>query len=316
MLTFNLGHSDRVSLRKGIATGSILAVDLAEMSSAELANEQTKQDMEKAAQEALHQSILKVQTSLPRAKITHKGEEVIESNVSSDIQRVGEEEERERVKMRLRVRTGSILDGHPESAASAGVSSSVFGENRQMEVDSGTPISPEKASFSPIAVQTRLVISPQVTPVTATNIVASPTDITNPSPHTGPSFSLDTLWSSTQDNGGAPRFSFSGVGDVSSPIGSAIGDEEVAMDLDDDEQATNQDFGMFLEGIDGKDIAPSAPSKSTTPPLPETPSKKAEHSPVVWTGDVSSRSTKLTRIDCPCNSLLCRSILNLLLLTW
>ena len=286
MLTFNLGHSDRVSLRKGIATGSIVATDLAEMSSADLANEQAKQDMEKAAQEALHQSILKVQTSLPRAKITHKGEELIESNVSSEVQRVGEEEERERVKMRLRVRTGSILDGNPESAASAGVSSSVFGENRSMEVDSGPPISPEKTSFSPLIAQPRTVMSPQGTPVTA-NTIASPTDITNPSPQTGSSFSLNALWSGTQDNGNAPHFSFSGVGDISSPIEGVNDTEEVAMDLDDDDQPAEQDFGMFLEGVDEKDNTSSAAIKSTTPPLPKKELEKVDASPVVWSGDVS-----------------------------
>lgn len=284
MLTFNLGHTDRVSLRKGIATGSITAANLAEMSSAELANEQAKQDMEKAAQEALHQSILKVQTSMPRAKITHKGEEIIESDVTSDIQRVGEEEERERVKMRLRVRTGSILDGNPESAASAGISSSVFGESRQMEVDNGTPISPEKTSYSPLAMQSRPIVSPLVTPVAAANPIASPTDITNPSPQTGPSFSLNALWSGTLDNTSAPRFSFSGVGDISSPIDGANDDEDVAMDLDDDDQPENQDFGMFLEGVDEKD--PVSIQKSTTPPLPDNSRDKTESSPVVWTGDL------------------------------
>jgi hypothetical protein len=292
MLTFNLGHSDRVSLRKGIAAGSILAANLAEMSSAALANEQAKQEMEKAAQEALHQSILKDQTSLPRAKITHKGEEIIESNVSSDVQRVGEEEELERVKMRLRVRTGSILDGNPESAllSSAGVSSSVFGENRPMEIDSGTPISPEKASFSPLAVHPQTVISPQIMPLATANIVASPVqasaDPVAISPQAGPSFSLNTLWSGNEDNGNARRFSFSGAGEVSSPIEGINDSEEVAMDLDED-QPEEQDFGMFLEGVDEKDSVPSVAVKSTTPTSPAKPLEKSQPSTSMWTGEVS-----------------------------
>jgi len=272
MLTFNLGHSDRISLRKGIATGSILAADLAEMSSAALANEQAKQEMEKAAQEALHQSILKVQTSLPRAKITHKGEEIIESNVSSDVQRVGEEEERERVKMRLRVRTGSILDGNPESASL---------------LSSGTPISPEKAPFSPLAVHPPAVMSPQITPVVTANIVASPVQApAEPiaiSPRTGPTFSLNSLWSGNEDQGNARPPSFSGVGEVSPPVDGANDSEEIAMDLDED-QPGEQDFGMFLEGVDEKDPIPPVTVKSTTPPAPAKP---LESPTVVWTGEVS-----------------------------
>lgn len=84
MLTFNLSQSDRISLRKQIASGLLLAPTLAHMTSAELANEETKAEMERQAAESLKQSVLTTDAtsgggSKVRVKITHKGEEVIES---------------------------------------------------------------------------------------------------------------------------------------------------------------------------------------------------------------------------------------------
>jgi hypothetical protein len=300
MLTFNVGQADRVLLRQGIGTGKIPAIELSEMSSAELANEQAKQDMEKAAQEALHQSILKVQTTLPRAKMTHKGEEIIENSVSEDLQRVGEEEERERMRMRLRVRTGSILDGNPESAltlsSATGLSSSIFGENRPMDVDGGTPISPEQVPSPVIATGVRpTVMSPLSSnfPITS-NVVSSPVqdkfsplDEPKATPTVGiigsrPSFDLNSLWSGGPD--GEPT-AWTKVDDAPS----LPPDEEniVEMDLDDDDQPGDQDFGMFLEGVDEPGHTSSLPTKSTTPPLPTHEEDNIESLPVVWSGEVS-----------------------------
>jgi hypothetical protein len=286
MLTFNVGQSDRVSLRKGIGTGIISAADLSEMSSADLANEQAKQEMEKAAQEALHQSILKVQTALPRAKITHKGEEIIESNTSEDLQVAREEEEHERVRARLRVRTGSILEG-PES--SAGMSSSIFGENRLMEVNNDTSTSPEKM-FSPDGVLLPSATSPlsPITPFVTSHIVSSPTqETTSPvdqkfpisatDTHSArPSFDLSSLWSSTgKQDSNLPAHTV--------PETRGGEDEEIAMDLDE-EQAEEQDFGMFLDGVEEKGSRPSVALKPTTPPLP--PDEGLDLIPVIWSGEV------------------------------
>ncbi|KAG8817294.1 hypothetical protein FRC17_011294, partial [Serendipita sp. 399] len=178
MLTYNLGQSDRVILRRGIGTGSIAASILAEMSSADLANEQTKQENEKVVQEALHQSILKVQTSLPRAKITHKGEEVIETNTSEDIA-AREEEEQER--------------------------------------------------------RTRL--PPKVDLPLSTVEEFNPND-----------------------------------------------EDEVAMDLDDEELIGEQDFGMFLDGVDEK--PQSSLERSTAPTPPAREAKMFATLPVVWSGEL------------------------------
>lgn len=293
MLTFNVGQSDRVLLRKGIGIGEISATELSEMSSADLANEQIKQDMEKAAQEALQQSILKEQTALPRAKITHKGEEIIESNTSEDLRAVRDEEERQRVRTHLRVRTGSILQG-PESAAmssAAGMSSSIFGENRPIDVQDGTLTSPDKP-FSPDGVPLPTItspLSPVVTvfgpPVTSSPIqeTMSPVDeIGGPSIkklHTSrPSFDLNALWSNTT------RRDSKTDDVVDNDVGVRGDDEgEEAMDLDED-QPGDQDFGMFLDDVEEKNNAVPVPPKSTTPPL--SPEEKLETLPTVWSGEV------------------------------
>ncbi|KZT09941.1 uncharacterized protein LAESUDRAFT_694467 [Laetiporus sulphureus 93-53] len=99
MLTFNLSKPDRVLLHKRIASSHITPKELSTMSSTDLADEETKQSIKQAEQEALDHSILKKQT-LPRAKITHKGIENIEDvngAVQRDIERAREEEEEERI---------------------------------------------------------------------------------------------------------------------------------------------------------------------------------------------------------------------------
>ena len=77
MLQFNLSKVDRVVLHKRIASGHISAQEIALMSSTDLANEETKQSIKIAEQEALEHSILQ-KTTAPRAKITHKGLQDIE----------------------------------------------------------------------------------------------------------------------------------------------------------------------------------------------------------------------------------------------
>jgi Transcription factor S-II (TFIIS), central domain len=294
MLTFNVGQSDRVLLRRGIGTGEISASDLSEMSSADLANEQAKQDMEKAAQEALHQSILKVQTALPRAKITHKGEEIIESNASEDLRVAREEEEQERVRTRLRIRTGSILES-PESAAAIGsaarMASSVFGGNQPGEMIDGTPMSPEKM-FSPDGAAIHGTTS--LSPIIGSHIVSSPVQETSSplnealvSPRTAvhtsrPSFDLNSLWS-RQGGERSQRDHASAMPDVKN---FGEDDDEVAMDLDD-EQPGEEDFGMFLDGVEEKGNANSSAVRSTTPPPPIAEGLDAL--PVVWSGEVSIR---------------------------
>ncbi|EKM50476.1 uncharacterized protein PHACADRAFT_60942, partial [Phanerochaete carnosa HHB-10118-sp] len=69
MLTFNLSKSDRVVLHKRIAASHISPKELSTMSSTDLADEETKQSIRQAEQEALEHSILK-KTVMPRAKMT------------------------------------------------------------------------------------------------------------------------------------------------------------------------------------------------------------------------------------------------------
>lgn len=131
MLSFNLAKPDRVALRKGIASGRITPSQLNVMSSTDLANEQTKHEIEVAEKEALEHSILQRVTA-PRAKITHKGLETIEDvagHRNTDIQKEEEEqrmeiEKREREKLAKLRSIGqsessptSLRDASPLSAA-------------------------------------------------------------------------------------------------------------------------------------------------------------------------------------------------------
>ncbi|GJE91188.1 hypothetical protein PsYK624_073370 [Phanerochaete sordida] len=99
MLTFNLSKPDRVVLHKRIAASHISPKELSTMSSTDLADEETKQSIRQAEQEALEHSILK-KTVMPRAKMTHKGIQDIEDvsgGAQRDREREREQEEEERI---------------------------------------------------------------------------------------------------------------------------------------------------------------------------------------------------------------------------
>ncbi|KAF8074849.1 hypothetical protein FPV67DRAFT_1357997, partial [Lyophyllum atratum] len=111
MLQFNLSKVDRVVIHERISSAQITPKEISLMSSTDLANEETKQSIKIAEKEALEHSIL-TPTTVPRAKITHKGLEDIESvhgendNRQDDERTLREEERRERERMaRLRVQT-------------------------------------------------------------------------------------------------------------------------------------------------------------------------------------------------------------------
>ncbi|KAH8108343.1 hypothetical protein DFH11DRAFT_1691587 [Phellopilus nigrolimitatus] len=103
MLQFNLPKPDRVVLRKGIASGRITPAQLNVMSSTDLADEQTKHEIEAAEKEALEHSILQ-KVSAPRAKITHKGFEAIEDVSGQRTVDVAKEEEEQRIEMEMEKR--------------------------------------------------------------------------------------------------------------------------------------------------------------------------------------------------------------------
>ncbi|KAF8265067.1 transcription factor S-II, central domain-containing protein [Lactarius quietus] len=109
-LTFNLQQSDRVLLHQRISSAQVVAATLATMSSTELASQEQQLSIKQAEQEALAHSIL-IKSTVPRAKITHKGlqdiEDVNEDSAVAKQRREREleiaEEERERERLaRLR----------------------------------------------------------------------------------------------------------------------------------------------------------------------------------------------------------------------
>lgn len=80
MLTFNLSKADRTHLRRRIGLGELQPSVLAQMSSTELASEQGQAAIAEALQASLASSILEQpRLAAPRAKMTHKGTEMIES---------------------------------------------------------------------------------------------------------------------------------------------------------------------------------------------------------------------------------------------
>lgn len=105
-IQFNLSKPDRVVIHKRIATKQISPKDISLMSSTDLANEELKQSIKIAEQEALEHSILK-KTTAPRAKITHKGLEDIEdvNGNAQDRERRQEDEERMERERLARLRT-------------------------------------------------------------------------------------------------------------------------------------------------------------------------------------------------------------------
>lgn len=101
MITFNLSKPDRVVLHKRIASSRISPKELSTMSSTDLADEDTKQSIKQAEQEALEQTILK-KIMMPTAKMTHKGMQDIEdvtgtSRLEREQEREHEREEEDRI---------------------------------------------------------------------------------------------------------------------------------------------------------------------------------------------------------------------------
>ncbi|KAK7061017.1 Transcription factor bye1 [Paramarasmius palmivorus] len=95
-LQFNLSKPDRVVIHKRIASTQITPKELSVMSSTDLANEELRQSIKIAEQEALEHSILQKVTA-PRAKITHKGLEDIEDVNGNNRERDRRQEDEERM---------------------------------------------------------------------------------------------------------------------------------------------------------------------------------------------------------------------------
>lgn len=148
MLTFNLSQADRVAIHKRICSATISAKELLQMSSTDLANEETKQSIKLAEKEALEHSILQ-KTVIPRAKITHKGLQDIEDvNGESatllhqrEKEREKEEEERREEERRERERQARLkaAEQHQRDRASSISQGSIPPES---------PITPQSAPWS------------------------------------------------------------------------------------------------------------------------------------------------------------------------
>ena len=162
MLTFNLGKSDRVMIHKRIASSNIMPKELSLMSSTDLADEETKQSIKTAEQEALAHSILQ-KTVAPRAKITHKGMVDIEdiNNDGPNLRDLETERELEEEERRERERTARLRAAQAQkrraSSASQGHGS----------VPPDSPVTPHPTSSwggpPPLplhAIQTNTVASP------------------------------------------------------------------------------------------------------------------------------------------------------------
>ncbi|RPD64235.1 hypothetical protein L227DRAFT_571804 [Lentinus tigrinus ALCF2SS1-6] len=129
MLTFNLSKADRIVLHMRIASCHISPKELSTMSSTDLASEEGKQSIKKLEEEALAHSILKKST-VPRAKLTHKGLQDIE-DVTGVAQREAErerqEEEEERIE-RERLARLRLQAQRAQSQGSAPPESPVVGQ--------------------------------------------------------------------------------------------------------------------------------------------------------------------------------------------
>ena len=150
-LTFNLQQSDRVALHKRISSGQLVPATLSTMSSTELASQEQQESIKQAEQEALEHSIL-IKTTVPRAKITHKGLQDIEDvNEDSAVAKRREREqledemaEQERERERLaRLRTVQPLQHvHSHSHSNPPSASSVPPESPIVPPNSASGLGP------------------------------------------------------------------------------------------------------------------------------------------------------------------------------
>jgi hypothetical protein len=80
-ISFNLKDPKNSNLRNRVLTGALPPEDLVKMTSEEMANQELRAQAERIREEGVAQSVLKVQTG-PRIRRTHKGEEIVEDEVS------------------------------------------------------------------------------------------------------------------------------------------------------------------------------------------------------------------------------------------
>ncbi|KAI0060755.1 hypothetical protein BV25DRAFT_929645 [Artomyces pyxidatus] len=309
MITYNLGQADRIALHKRISSGAVPAKTVSVMSSTDLASEDQQEVIKQAEQEALAHSILQKST-VPRAKITHKGlqdiedvNEELQKQREREIARENEEEERERRERErlLRLRpvqphAGPSSSLPPESPVTPAwgapppvpvhaervpvnplfVASAADGEH---ELNLGDFIHmdddddpPADSALAPFATGGG---SPQTkaSVLSPTPTAISPFAASKPDMPPRASFDLDAVWS-------APKPA--DETDERLPRPPPAGEQKhVAMDVDPigGEGGDDLDFDMFLGH---EDEAPAAPE-----PEPPSPEEVFDSLPRVWNGIVS-----------------------------
>lgn len=307
-LTFNLSQDDRTELRSRIGTLSLPAQELAVMPSSELANDAFKQKMEKIALQQLAQTTLKsVDISRPRAKITHKGEELIDSyTYGPETGGTIEVEDKMELRQPLRLETnlsgdggagvpGSAIEQTPASATMAvmdtpasAVAESVMNETAPTP---STAAAGETSVLSPVVATHSHVEDPSGA---GTGEAQSPTVPTSAILSARPAFDLNALWSGAE-SGQPPS---APVNNDTEPMDGDEAEAEMDLDLGGDEVAGgigDDDFARFLEGVDEGRAEGASKSAVGAPPVPpprrpsEPDMDNFEKLPVVWSGEVSNR---------------------------
>ncbi|KAH9166816.1 hypothetical protein EDB89DRAFT_2001434 [Lactarius sanguifluus] len=201
-LTFNLQQSDRVLLHQRIASGQVAPATLATMSSTELASQEQQQSIKQAEQEALAHSIL-IKSTVPRAKITHKGlqdiEDVNEDSAIAKQRRERELEIAEEERERERTRASARRQGQGAELTPAHTGSGVSAVDSELNLGDFIHMDDEPPEASPLTITT-----PATTTLSSSNCnTATLTPITGISPFAPSkpdmppraSFDLNALWS-------------------------------------------------------------------------------------------------------------------------
>lgn len=265
MLTFNLKNSDRQDLRRRIGIGLLGATELSGMSNADLASEQLKKEMETAHQESLQHSILEGRSvDRPLRKMTHKGEEEIEDLRKTDTSGWAARTASDslpRIDVSRRRHSRSISQSEtpvmePDSAGHESFPLSSTSENFDSPSQLLTlPLSPDSSTF-PEAPNTDFTNDPGFAQV------ESPSSSR---------FNLNDLSWAQGAQEGAPELPTEEAG--GSPL---LGPQDDQMEVLDDAQSSEHDFGQFLDPDDeGNGEGPAAPPAY----VPQPP---------IWSGEVSS----------------------------
>ncbi|EJD47952.1 hypothetical protein AURDEDRAFT_86321, partial [Auricularia subglabra TFB-10046 SS5] len=279
MLTFNLSKEDRVILRRRIVSGDLPADELANMSSTDLASEETKQAIEQVLKESLEHSILESRLTGPRSKMTHKGTEMIEDDETFAPPPPPPEPLHIVTHMRrdsMMSEAASTPSQQPPTPATPVLPTPHIGTANSSFVTSPTQRASSSGSYFVPSVPSEDDGLKKETDMSTTLASLATTSAT-------PAFSLGDLWTG---------------GDAEPVVDSAVDPQLLDMNpfndvIDMDLTAPDdQDFDMFLEAEDpvastsqgqqGKDAAPSEPAAQT----PEQVAQAAyEALPVVYSGE-------------------------------